>query len=217
MISGMMPTARRLPGDGSPRAGSHFAAAPSAHVTILGVDPGLQVTGYAILRGLPSLIDRSTLYEAGVIRIAQKQPLECRLLELDRALDRLIESHRPHLLACEQLYAHYKHPRTAILMGHARGVILAVAAKRNVPVQAVAATNVKKLLTGNGHATKPQMQRAVAATLRLPELPEPHDVADAIAIALCGMALNTAHEQVAIAEQAAASAAQRPRPAEGAR
>jgi crossover junction endodeoxyribonuclease RuvC len=101
----------------------------------------------------------------------------------------LLQTHRPTLLACEELYAHYKHPRTAILMGHARGVILAAAARRGLQVVSIAATHVKKMLTGSGHAAKHQVQFAVAATLGLRQIPEPPDVADAIAIALCGLRL----------------------------
>lgn len=153
--------------------------------TILGIDPGLQRTGYAFLRPRPT--GEATLLEAGVIRLAAKHSLEQRLLELDASLADLIAAHRPRWLACEQLYSHYKHPRTAILMGHARGVILAQAARNEISVVPIAATHVKKLLTGNGHAGKVQMQRAVAAALQLTQLPEPHDVADAIAIALCGV------------------------------
>ncbi len=129
------------------------------------------------------------MLEAGVIRLDAAKPLEQRLLELESNLAALIERHRPGVLACEQLYAHYKHPRTAILMGHARGVILALAARCGLHILHVEATRAKKLLTGSGHASKPQMQRAVASLLRLAELPEPHDVADSIAIACCGLHL----------------------------
>jgi crossover junction endodeoxyribonuclease RuvC len=101
----------------------------------------------------------------------------------------LLETHRPALLACEELYAHYKHPRTAILMAHARGVILSLAARQGIEVASIAATHVKKVLTGSGHAAKHQVQFAVAALLGLRQVPEPPDVADAIAIALCGMRL----------------------------
>jgi len=86
-------------------------------------------------------------------------------------------------VAVEQLYAHYKHPRTAILMGHARGVILLAAAQRGVPVTSLASTMVKRTITGNGHASKGQVQRAVAMLCKLAKPPEPPDVADAIAIA----------------------------------
>lgn len=160
---------------------------------VLGIDPGLQRTGYAFLAPTPRAgRSAAALVEAGVVRLNPRGTLEARLRELECCLDELIQAHRPGMLAVEQLYSHYKHPRTAILMGHARGVILALAARHELRVLPVAATHVKKLLTGNGHAGKPQMQRAVAAALQLAQLPEPHDVADAIAIALCGIHLRRA-------------------------
>ena len=152
---------------------------------ILGIDPGLQRTGFAFLT--QGADERCRVIEAGVVRLNPRWPIEARLVELQASLDELIAARRPVVLACEQLYAHYKHPRTAILMGHARGVILALAASRGVKITHVAATQVKKMLTGHGRASKVQIQRAVAAMLNLPALPEPHDVADAIAIALCGL------------------------------
>jgi len=132
------------------------------------------------------------LIEAGLIRLDPKQPLEMRLHRLDQHLGELIDLTHPTTLACEELYSHYRHPRTAILMGHARGVILAIAARRGLDVINVAATHAKKMLTGNGHASKAQIQRAIAATLRLAAIPEPSDVADAMAIALCGLRMRNA-------------------------
>jgi hypothetical protein len=103
----------------------------------------------------------------------------------------LIATYRPRVLACEELYAHYRHPRTAILMGHARGVILAAAGRHGMAVLPLAATHVKKILTGSGRASKQQVQRAVANTLGLPALPGPHDVADAPSWA-CGVRTRSA-------------------------
>ena len=88
-------------------------------------------------------------------------------------------------MALEQLYSHYERPRTAILMGHARGVICLAAAQAGIPVFHYAATQVKRILTGAGRAPKVQVQQAVQRELALPKLPEPPDVADALAIALC--------------------------------
>lgn len=162
----------------------------SAPPRILGVDPGLQRTGYAVVESLSPARGECRLLEAGVVRLPPRVGIEKRLLILDQELDVILAANRPATLVCEQLYAHYKHPRTAILMGHARGVILALAARRGVSVISVASTHVKRMLTGNGHAGKKQMQRAVAASLRLVRVPEPHDVADAIAIALCGQRMS---------------------------
>ncbi len=94
--------------------------------------------------------------------------------------------HRPDAIAVEKLYSHYAHPVTAILMGHARGVILGAAAQAHIDVTDISATRIKRLLTGNGHASKAQVQAAVVHVLGLSKTPEPPDVADAIAIALAG-------------------------------
>lgn len=150
---------------------------------VLGIDPGLRLTGYGVVDLARGAVE-PTLCEAGVFKLDAKRSLEVRLQQLHEDMTALIDEHRPGRVAVEQLFAHYAHPRTAILMGHARGVILQVATAAGLPVESLAATEVKKSLTGNGHATKRQMQLAVQAQCRLAEPPEPSDVADAIAIAL---------------------------------
>lgn len=149
---------------------------------LLGIDPGLQVCGYAVVK---KELLRQTLLEAGVFRTNGKASLEERLNQIAEDIQTVLETHRPEVVAVEQLYAHYKHPRTAILMGHARGVILQRAAQAGATVRSFSATRIKKSLTGNGHASKGQMQRAIQSLLNLPQPPEPPDVADAIAVALC--------------------------------
>ncbi len=149
---------------------------------ILGIDPGLQLTGYGVIDAAPG---KPKLVDAGVIRLKAKTSIADRLVELERELDELIEEHEPDVCAVEQLYSHYAHPRTAILMGHARGVILLVAARRGVSVEEFAANRIKQSLTGFGHAGKGQMQRTIQSYWNLPKLPEPPDVADALAVALC--------------------------------
>ena len=149
---------------------------------ILGIDPGLQVCGYAVVE--MKLLD-TKLVEAGVFRTDGKAELAERLNQIADDIKQILENHKPKVVAVEQLYAHYKHPRTAILMGHARGVIFQKAAESGADVKSFAATRIKKSLTGNGRATKNQMQRAIQTVLALPNIPEPADVADAIAIALC--------------------------------
>ena len=149
---------------------------------ILGVDPGLNVTGYAVLeRGTPG----PKLCEAGVVRGTVRGSLATRLVDIYRGVADVIAALKPSTMAIEQLYSHYKRPRTAILMGHARGVICLAASQVEIPVVHYAATKIKKLLTGDGRAPKWQIQQAVQRELQLPQLPEPADVADALAIALC--------------------------------
>ncbi len=155
---------------------------PSHAVRVLGVDPGLNITGY----GVVDFTGREpAVVEAGTLRTHAKAPMAERVAQIHADLSALLAELQPDRVAIEKLYAHYKHPRTSILMGHARGVILLAAAQAGVPVLDLPATKVKKSLTGNGHASKTQMQRAIQSLCRLDQLPEPPDVADALAIALC--------------------------------
>ena len=151
-----------------------------AFVQILGIDPGLHITGYAVVNVSGR---RPQLKEAGVLRIAARRSLPERIADLYRQVAELLGEFNVAHVGVEQLYAHYKHPRTAILMGHARGVILLAATQAGVPVVDLPSTLVKKTITGNGHAGKMQIQRAVAALCRLEKPPLSPDVADAIAIA----------------------------------
>jgi len=155
---------------------------------ILGIDPGLKITGYGVLDWRPI---RPQLVDGGVIRLTVKSSLADRLVELESELESLLMEHKPDVCAVEQLYAHYAHPRTAILMGHARGVIILVARKHGVSVEQFAANRIKQSITGHGHASKVQMQRAVQSQWNLAKPPEPPDVADALAVAFCcGMHLD---------------------------
>jgi len=149
---------------------------------ILGIDPGLQVCGYAVV---DANAGDEKLIEAGVIRTDESAGLARRLDQIADDTRLLLENFSPDIVAVEELYSHYAHPKTAILMGHARGVILQRAAMAGAEVKNFAATRIKKSLTGNGRASKGQMQRAIQSTLGLSQLPEPADVADAIAVALC--------------------------------
>ncbi len=151
-------------------------------VKILGIDPGLHLCGYACIE-----VDGNTenLVEAGVIRIRTSLPLPEKLNQIAEDIQTIIEKLAPQVVAVEELYSHYAHPRTAILMGHARGVILQKMAAAGVAIKSFSATRIKKSLTGNGRASKEQVQRTIQTLLALPQLPEPPDVADAIAAALC--------------------------------
>jgi len=149
---------------------------------ILGIDPGLNTTGYGVLDFASR---QPRLVEAGVVRGKTGAPLEERVKEIHDGVADVIATLKPEVLAIEELYSHYDRPTTAILMGHARGVIVLAAAQAGIPVTSYPSTQVKKTITGNGHAAKWQMQEAIRRELNLPALPEPPDVADALAIALC--------------------------------
>jgi len=158
---------------------------PSSAHRVLGIDPGLQVIGYAIIEANPR---GPRVCEAGIIRSAEgRTPTEMaeRLRVLYDGIVEIMEQFRPNAVAVEQLFAHYDHPRTAILMAHARGLVFLAAGQRQLPVVSYNATQIKKTITGNGRAPKEQVQRAIQRELGLAQLPEPPDVADALAAALC--------------------------------
>jgi crossover junction endodeoxyribonuclease RuvC len=148
----------------------------------LGIDPGLNRTGYAVIvrtsRG-------PLLREGGVIRSTRGKSLSERVHEIGQGLRELFEEFQPQAMAIEQIFSHGQHVKTAILMAHARGAILFAAAQAKVPIAHYTPTQVKRLLTGSGRASKEQMQLAVTRELALDAVPEPNDVADACAIALC--------------------------------
>jgi crossover junction endodeoxyribonuclease RuvC len=149
---------------------------------VLGVDPGLGATGYALVESGPG---PPRLVEAGVIRSKASMTLEQRLLELSCGLEQVIEEYHPDVLAIEELYSHYAHPKTAVIMGHARGVLFLMAGKAGIPVFSYSATRIKKSLTGEGHATKEQVARMLANSLNCKKIHGPADVTDAVATALC--------------------------------
>ena len=153
----------------------------TATARVLGIDPGLNVTGYAVV---DSGGRRPQLVEAGVVR-GGRGLLEDRLVELYDGIAEVIAAFHPSAVAIEELYSHYERPRTAILMGHARGAICLAAGRGKIPVQHYAATQIKKVLTGSGRAPKQQVQLAICREFSLSEAPEPVDVSDAMAIALC--------------------------------
>lgn len=152
---------------------------------VLGVDPGLNITGYGVLEVGPH---GPIVCEAGIVRGSEDRgstDMAARLLSLYTGIEDVIQQYRPRVMAVEQLFAHYDHPRTVILMAHARGTILLAAAKNGVSVVSYGATQIKKTITGSGRASKEQMQYAMLRELALPMMPEPPDVADALAAALC--------------------------------
>ncbi|MDP2941643.1 MAG: crossover junction endodeoxyribonuclease RuvC [Candidatus Omnitrophota bacterium] len=148
---------------------------------ILGVDPALSITGYGAiaLKG-----NTPVLLEAGIISTSAKEKLPQRLEKIHRAMLKLISDTRPDCLVLEKLYAHYRHPTTAYLLGQARGVICLACENKNVPLVEYAATRVKKAIVGRGQASKQQVQRMVIGALRIKEIPKYTDVTDALALAI---------------------------------
>ena len=150
---------------------------------VMGIDPGLNLTGYACVE-CGGGKDAPRLLEAGVIRMPRTSDLPARLSHLFEELESLLSEFTPGRLVVESIFSHKRFQGSGLLMGHARGVILLAAERRGVPTGELAPAEVKKALTGNGRATKAQMQQAVMSQCGLSEVPSPPDVADAIAIAL---------------------------------
>ncbi|MGE5571508.1 MAG: crossover junction endodeoxyribonuclease RuvC [Bacteroidota bacterium] len=149
---------------------------------IIGIDPGLVATGYGVVDVSGGLV---RLVEAGLVRTTSSASVEVRLKELFDGVVSLLSDHRPAAVIVEDLYTSYRHPRTAVLMGHARGVILLAASSRGLEVVSYPPARVKKAITGRGTASKEQIQRMVQVRLGLEDVPEPDHVADALALALC--------------------------------
>lgn len=152
---------------------------------ILGIDPGLQTTGYGIIEE-----KNLKIVEAGVIKTAANTPIQSRLKKIFDSVSDIINEHKPAVLVLEKIYSHYKHPTTAILMGHARAVICLACGINGVTLVNYPSTKIKKTVTGNGHASKQQVQRMVQNFFKLNRAPEPVDVSDALAMAIAYCYLN---------------------------
>jgi crossover junction endodeoxyribonuclease RuvC len=148
---------------------------------VLGIDPGTAITGYGVVS---SENDHLTLVTFGVITTPAAQPLPKRLRTIYQELSALIVHHRPQAVAVEEVLFG-RNVRTAISVGHARGVALLAAAQADVPVFTYTPTAVKQAVGGYGGADKRQIQEMVRMLLALPAMPQPDDAADAVAVAIC--------------------------------
>jgi len=148
---------------------------------ILGVDPGLRTTGYGVVEVRDGAF---WLIEGGVLQPDAKASLERRLVQLHDAMVEVVRATRPDCMVVEELWTSYEHPQTAVLMGHARGVLALAAGAHGIPVHDLAHASVKRAVTGSGSATKTQVKGMVVQLLRLAAPPQPDDVSDALALAL---------------------------------
>lgn len=147
---------------------------------VLGIDPGLSITGYGLVEGSHP----PTAHRAGVIRTDRDLPTERRLSELYTSLSSVLADLGPDVVALETVFTN-RNLQTAISVGRASGVALLVAAQADVPVYEYVPTAIKSAVTGDGSATKDQVQQMVTRLLRLQSAPKPADASDALAIALC--------------------------------
>lgn len=153
---------------------------------ILGIDPGTAVTGYGVVRA-GAQHGQHALIECGVIRTKSDRPLAIRLKDISDGVRELIARHQPDAMAVEDVFF-ARNVRTALVLGHARGVILLAGAEAGIAIHEYPPAEIKKAVVGNGAATKTQVQYMVTKLLRLKSAPQPADAADGVAAALtCAM------------------------------
>ncbi len=149
---------------------------------VLGIDPGLAITGYAVVWDDGSDSPRALTY--GAIQTPAGLPVATRLVQLYDTLDQILRQYEPAVLAVENLFFG-RNTTTAFMVGQARGVVLLCAAQHGLGVAEYKPAEIKQALVGYGGANKQQVQYMVQAQLNLDEIPRPDDVADALAVAVC--------------------------------
>lgn len=147
----------------------------------MGVDPGTAILGYGLVREESG---RLSLVDFGVIRTSPAEAMPDRLCQLYDGLRSIIAGRSPDVIVVEELFFS-KNVRTALAVGQARGAAILAAAKTGTPVREYTPLQVKQAVVGYGRATKEQVQEMVKVLLQLPEVPQPDDAADALAVAIC--------------------------------
>ncbi len=148
---------------------------------ILGIDPGLITTGYGVVDIKAGGV---RILEAGTIEPEGKAPFEERLLKIHLHITTILKAHHPDVVVLEKLYAHYKHPATAAVLGHVRGVICLSVAQQKIKLVEQSVKRIRKALTGNGNATKIQCQEFVKRLLNIKSAGFKLDASDALSLAL---------------------------------
>jgi len=148
---------------------------------ILGIDPGFAITGYGIIF---SQKNQLKLIKCGAIITTTKMPFAQRLNKIHLDLTKLIKKYKPNIISIEELFF-AKNAKTAIKVGQARGVAILTASQNNIPIREFTPLQVKQAITGYGFATKTQIQKMVKLILNIKSVPNPDDIADALAIAIC--------------------------------
>jgi len=192
-----LPGARAKSSVGSTMRRVHRLQGTPVARRILGIDPGLRTTGYGVIemkaevarksgaigtRALPAV---PHFVEGGTIKANEADELPERLQQLYDGMREVLREHEVEVVVIEELFSTYAHPRSALLMAHARGALMLAAQQSGARVHTFLPNEVKQVISGNGHATKSAMQAAVRQRLNLKTTPHPHDIADALAIALC--------------------------------
>jgi crossover junction endodeoxyribonuclease RuvC len=156
-------------------------------VKIFGIDPGSERTGYGCIESSGS---RHRLIASGILSAPARATFPEKLLVIHTGLRALLERHRPECVAIENIF-YAKNVRSALKLGHARGVALLAASEASIPVVEYSPAEIKRSVVGYGRAEKAQVQAMMKLLLGLDAAPSPHDVADALAVAICHIHTST--------------------------
>lgn len=148
---------------------------------ILGVDPGTRVTGYGVIIVQDN---KYKILDYGCIKPPANLKITDKYLIIFEGLDEIIQMHKPTVLSVETQFV-ARNAQSALKLGMARGTAFIAAKRRGLPVYEYSPSRAKKAVSGNGHASKSQVQRMVQMLLELEEPPQPEDAADALALAIC--------------------------------
>ena len=150
---------------------------------VLGIDPGSECTGWGVVEG-DANGQRYRLVEFGVVRLKSSATFSSRLLRISRALDEVITRFRPDACAIEEAFL-ASNPKVTLKLGQVRGVALLAAESAALEIGEYSPRSIKQTVAGYGNAEKRQVQEMVRILLSLKSVPEPHDAADALAVAIC--------------------------------
>jgi len=152
-------------------------------VRVLGIDPGSETTGWGVVEG-DSSGQKYSLIEYGTVKLSSSATFSSRLLKISCGLEQVIDRLHPDACAIEEAF-YSVNPKVTLKLGQVRGVALLVAEKAALEIGEYSPRRVKQTVAGYGNADKQQVQQMVRVLLSLTTVPEPHDAADALAVAIC--------------------------------
>lgn len=151
---------------------------------VMGIDPGLAATGIGIVTGRKMHVSH---FAYGTITTPSQNTLPARLDHIDQKIRQILDAEKPDLMVVEDIFSLEKYPHSGIVLGKVTGVILLAGYQANVPVTEVSVREAKKALTGNGNASKAQLEARVRRILKLEQPIRPDHASDAVGLALIGL------------------------------
>jgi crossover junction endodeoxyribonuclease RuvC len=160
-------------------------------ITVIGIDPGLSATGVGIARGAGIKVDG---FSFGSIQTSKNLPLPNRLNHIFSNLVRVLKDEKPDLMVVEDVFSIEKFPNAGITLGKVTGVVLLAGCRLEIPIVEISVRESKQVLTGNGNATKAQLEMAVRGLLNLTAPIRPYHASDAMGLALVGLFRHNSHD-----------------------